>query len=116
MIRGIKGFKELAKQIAQNLKNFVEFLARNGIELVETKKEAVLGSAMKGKSVLFTSVRDAALQKWIVQQGGKMATTVNNADMLVVKEGASNNKTEAALAKGIPILTLEAFKRKYKVQ
>lgn len=116
LIRGVKGFKELSKQIASNLKTFVAFLARNKIELVETKKEAVVGSAMKGKSVLFTSVRDAALQKWIVQQGGKMATTVNNADMLVIKEGASNNKTEAADAKKIPVLTLEAFKRKYKVQ
>lgn len=116
MIRDVKGFKELAKQIAQNLKTFVKFLERNGIELVATKKEAVIGQAMKGKAVLFTSVRDAALQKWIVQQGGKMATTVNNADMLVIKEGASNNKTEAAIAKGIPILTLDAFKRKHKVQ
>lgn len=116
-IRGVRGFKELAKQIATNLKAFVAFLERNGIELVETKKEAVVGSDMKGQAVLFTSVRDAALQKWIVQQGGKIASTVNQATMLVIKEeGVSNNKTEIADTKGIPILTLEKFKRKFKVQ
>jgi NAD-dependent DNA ligase len=117
MIRGIRGFKELAAQIAQNLPNFVKFLKRNGIELVETKKEAVVGAAMKGQAVLFTSVRDAALQKWIVQQGGKIASTVNQATMLIIKEeGVSNNKTVIADTKKIPILTLEKFKRKYKVQ
>lgn len=117
MIRGIRGFKELAAQIAQNLPNFVKFIKRNGIELVETKKEAVVGAAMKGQVVLFTSVRDAAVQKWIVQQGGKIASTVNQATMLIIKEeGARNNKTEIAEAKKIPILPLARFKQKYKVQ
>lgn len=116
LIQSVRGFKQLALPIAQNLKDFLKFCTRNGIDLVAAEKEEVIGSSMSGKSVLFTSVRDAELQKWIVQNGGKIASTVKQASMLVVKEGASNNKTDYASANGIPILTLDEFKRKYKVR
>jgi DNA ligase (NAD+) len=114
-IQSVRGFKELAVPIAQNLKKFLKFCERNGIELVATKKEEITGSKMKGQVVLFTSVRDADLQKWIVQNEGKIASTAKQATMLVIKEGASNNKIDYAIANGIPVLTIDQFKRKYKV-
>ncbi len=115
-IRKLKGFDKLADQIAGNLERFVKFCRRNGIKLKAPKRVDVTGDVMAGKVILFTSVRDNQLQDWIVQNGGKLATTVKQATMLIVKDSsASNAKTEQAIENNIPIVTLAEFRRKYKV-
>lgn len=115
-IRRIKGFDKLADQIAGNLERFVKFCRRNGIKLKAPKRVDVTGDTMAGKAILFTSVRDKQLQDWIVQNGGKLATTVKQATLLIVKDSsASNAKTEQAIENNIPIITLADFRRKYKV-
>lgn len=116
MIRNVRGFKELATQIAENFKVFAKFLRRNGITLVAQEKKAVTGSKMKDQVVLFTSVRDQQAQDWIVANGGKIASTVKQATLLVVKdENASNNKTAEAKKLGTPIISIANFRKKYGI-
>lgn len=115
-IKKIKGFKELAMQIAENMDTFLKFCKRNGIKLVAEKKAAITGAVMQDHAVLFTSVRDDELQAWIVANGGKIASTVKQATMLVVKDDtASNNKTKEAQALNKPILSLATFRKKYGI-
>lgn len=115
-IRDVKGFDKLADQIAGNLNAFVKFCKRNGIKLVAAKKAEVVGSKMKGQSVLFTSVRDAEAQAWIVANGGKIASTVNQATLLITKDAdASNKKTVEAESKGIPVQPIDTFRNKHGI-
>jgi NAD-dependent DNA ligase len=116
-IQQVRGFKALAVPAAEAIPKFRLFLKKLGIKVVSEQKVAVIaGGKMAGKSVLFTSVRDKQLQEWIIAQGGKMASTVKSANLLIVKDQfASNNKTEYAQQNGIPIMTLDQFRTKYKV-
>lgn len=115
-IREVKGFDKLADQIAGNLNAFVKFCKRNGIKLVAAKKAAIVSSKMKGQSVLFTSVRDAEAQAWIVANGGKIASTVNQATLLIVKDAdASNKKTVEAKSKDIPVQSIDTFRNKHGI-
>lgn len=67
-------------------------------------------------SVLFTSVRDKELAEWIVANGGKLASSAKSANLLLVKdEFADNKKTQYANDNGIPVMTVDKFRAKYKV-
>jgi DNA ligase (NAD+) len=115
-IRKVKGFDKLADQIAGNLNAFVKFCKRNGIKLVAAKKAEVTGSKMKGQVVLFTSVRDAEAQNWIVANGGKIASTVKQATLLIVKDASvSNKKTVEAKANGTPVQSIDTFRNKHGI-
>jgi predicted P-loop ATPase len=71
---------------------------------------------MVGMSILFTSVRDKQLAEWIVAQGGKLASSVKSANLLIVKdEFASNNKVDIARLNKTPVMTVDKFRAKYKV-
>ena len=71
---------------------------------------------MVGHTVLFTSVRDAELKNWIEANGGKIASTVKQASILVVKDkDAVNNKIDYARSNRIPIYTVAGFRQKYGI-
>lgn len=115
-IAQIRGFKKLADQIAANLKTFAKFCKRNGITLTAAKAQEVTGNQMAGQAILFTSVRDKEVEKWILANGGKIASTVKQATALIVKEeGASNNKTAEAEKLGKPIIPLQTFRKKHRI-
>lgn len=105
-----------ADLIASTMPAFIKYVRSLDIKVVAAKALKIESSAMKNHSILFTSVRDAELQSWIVRNGGKMASSVKSATTLVVKEGASNNKTEEAARLKIPVLTIDEFKKKFKVK
>jgi DNA ligase (NAD+) len=116
IISNVRGFNKLAVQIADNLKTFAKFCKRNGITLVAAKKAKVTGKTMFGQAVLFTSVRDKPLEEWIVANGGKIASTVKQATVLVVKdENSSNKKTIEAGNLKKPVLTLANFRKKHGI-
>lgn len=115
-IQEVRGFKQLAVPLAKEMPKFRMFLKKLGIKPVAAKKVVAQSAKLAGVSVLFTSVRDKALADWIVANGGKLASTAKSANLLIVKDAfASNNKTEYARANGIPVLTLDQFRTKYKV-
>lgn len=116
IIANVRGFNKLALQIAKNLKKFAKFCKRNGIKLVVQKKAKVTGKSMFGQVVLFTSVRDKQLEEWIIANGGKLASTVKQATMLIVKDKDSKNKkTEEAELLGKPVQTLANFRKKHGI-
>lgn len=115
-VRTVKGFDKLAAQIAGNLATFIKFCKRNGIKLVAAKQVEVSGSKMAGQAVLFTSVRNAEAEKWIIANGGKIASTVKQATLLIVKdESSSNNKITEADSLKIPIQTINTFRNKHGI-
>ncbi len=116
VIKKVKGLDKLAEQIAENLKVFDKFCRRNGITLAAAAKQEITGSVMADQRILFTSIRDAKLQAWIVANGGKIATTVNQATALIVKDkNASNDKTKAADLKGIPVIPIDQFRKTNRI-
>jgi NAD-dependent DNA ligase len=115
-VREVKGFKELAHDVAAGMPKFKMFLTKLKLKPVAPKKTMVMSSKMAGKAVLFTSVRDKALAEWIVANGGKLASSAKSANLLIVKdEFASNAKTDYANANNIPVMSLDKFRAKYKV-
>lgn len=115
-IAKVKGFNKLAHQIAENFSVFLKFCKRNGIKLTQAEKAEVTGSKMAGQVVLFTSVRDKQLQEWIIANGGKIASTVKQATLLIVKDdNASNEKTKEAKSLDKPVLSLARFRKKYGI-
>lgn len=112
-IKKVKGFANLSDQIAVGLPKFSKFIASHGIRLRRQKGPS--SNTLNGLSVLFTSIRDAELADIIKDAGGRIASTVKQANILLVKPGASNNKTDLARSLGIPIMTIDQFRKKYKV-
>lgn len=112
-IQQVKGFKKLAEVVASNLEEFQKFCKRNKLKLINPETPA--GTKMQGQSILFTSVRDKELAKYITDQGGKLASTVKNATALITKAGATNAKIEAAKAAQLPIYTPDEFIKKYRI-
>lgn len=116
IVKTVKGLDKLAEQIAENLKTFNKFCKRNGITLAAAEKQEITGASMEGQRILFTSIRDAKVQAWIIANGGKIATTVNQATALIVKdENASNDKTKAAGIKGIPVIPIAKFRKTNRI-
>lgn len=114
-IEQVAGFQKLASTVAQKLPKFIKFLDHHNLVIVTEKKVKATGSKLDGQAVLFTGVRDPELMKAIKANGGTAASTAKNATMLVTKADYSNKKTEVAEDRGIPIYTVEQFKKKYKL-
>lgn len=112
----VDGIDTLASVIAKKLPRFIRFLERNGLKVVAPVRTKVTGKKMAGQTVLFTSVRDADLKKWIESNGGKIASTVKQASILIVKDkDAVNQKIDYARSNRIPIFTVAGFKQKYGI-
>lgn len=114
-IEEVPGIKTQARVIARRLPKFLKFLERNRIQLVGEVKQAPKSNKLSGVKVLFTSVRDEELLNAILANGGAKASSVKSATHLVVKPGASNSKTAQAEELGLPILTVEQFRKKFKL-
>ena len=116
-ILGMAGYSSTsAANIADTMPLFLRYIKALKIKPVAPVKKKVTGSSMANQAILFTSVRDAALAEWIVANSGKMATSVKNATALIIKEGASNKKTDEAEQRNVPIFTVDEFKKKFKVK
>jgi len=115
-IRKVHGIADTAKTIAERLPKFVEFVAHLGIVIVpEPKKEKPISTKLSGVKILLTGVRDAQLVEDVKKNGGAEASSVKTATHVITKLGNSNNKTEAAEAANIPVMTIESFRKKFKI-
>lgn len=93
---------------------FYDFVARNRLKILpmeEPKKPT--GDKYAGMKVCFTGVRDKELEAEIAAQGGEVVNCVskNTTHLIVADINSSSNKTAKAKSLGIPILTIEDFKR-----
>lgn len=114
-IEEVEGIKTQAAIISKRLPRFVKFLEQNRITLIGEVKQVQSSSRLAKVKVLFTSVRDDDLLQDILSNGGAKASSVKSATHLVVKPGASNKKTDQAEDLGIPIMTVDQFRKKFKL-
>lgn len=93
---------------------FYDFVAKNRLKILpmeEPKKPT--GDKYAGMKVCFTGVRDKALEAEIAAQGGEIASGVSKhtTHLIVADVNSSSSKAVKAKTLGIPILTIESFKR-----
>jgi hypothetical protein len=70
---------------------------------------------LTGKKIVMTKVRDQAIISFVTNQGGSFEDSMKKDVMVLIvksKEDVSN-KTEYATKNGIPIMTVEEFKKEY---
>ena len=82
---------------------------------VEEKKE----KSISGQTVVFTGFRDKNLENNIINSGGKVTTSVSGKTSFVVvggKKGTGSAKETKAAELGIPIYSLEEFKKLYNIR
>ena len=115
-IQQVRGFKDSADAIALGLPKFVRFVKKHNLTIRPPKKVVVKSNTLNGKAYLFTGVRDAAAVEFIKANGGKLASSVKSANVLIVKDSDySNKKTDTARQLGIPVVAIDKFKRKYGI-
>lgn len=114
----LRGFKETtATPFAKGLRPFIEWVSKQPIKFKAVEKVKAKGSKLKGQAVCFTEVRSKDTEKAIVEQGGTIANGVNGKTTILITGDMDSNssKMQKAAALGIPVMTLDKFKKKYGV-
>jgi DNA ligase (NAD+) len=119
LISAIPGFQEkTASMIASGLPKFVKWVQRTGLKVTEVKKVKVKLQSKKlaGQAITFTGFRDKEAESLIVSNGGQVVSFGGRTTILLVSPtGKASTKADKAREKGIDVLTLEQFTRKYKL-
>jgi len=114
---------ENAREFVKNIPAFLGFLKETGLEdklsmapatATATAAPTVEGP-LTGKKIVMTKVRDQAIISFVTNQGGSFEDSMKKDVMVLIvksKEDVSN-KTEYATKNGIPIMTVEEFKKEY---
>ena len=116
-IAGLSGFSESsATAFATKLPIFIKWLKETPITIVKPLKKATTGS-LKGERVVFTGFRDKELAEAVKQQAGEYSDSLTKATTILVydPDGKPGSKKEKAEQMGIRVMTVDAFKRKYKL-
>ncbi len=125
----LEGFDiKTAKQFSTNFKKFKQFFhSLENIKLISVKqlkqppKKAVVktGLLFENMKIIFTGFRDKEMEEFIVNNGGQLSTTVSkNTNLVVYKDGdssSSSSKYIKAKELGIEMITIDNFKKKYKL-
>jgi len=93
---------------------FYDFVAQNRLKILPMEEpQKPTGDKYAGMKVCFTGVRDKALEAEIAAQGGEIVSGVskNTTHLIVADVNSSSSKAVKAKTLGIPILTIESFKR-----
>lgn len=115
-VQAVSGFQQLAHEFAAGLPKVFKLADNLGVKLTVAKKAKPVGSKFADMYITFTGVRDKELQETITQQGGTVQGMKANTNILLIKdESYSNNKTDAAKSKGITVMPVDEFRRKYKL-
>ena len=124
-LKSVKGMAaKSAEAFVSRIGDFVDFLKACGLEkkMMITEKNVSLlpvvdsSHPLFGKSVIITGFRDKNLEESLKKIGAKMGSSVSkNTFLVVVKDSQSEEtgKIEEAKKIGIPIITLDEFKKKY---
>jgi len=131
-IMGIDGFSDItASQFAENLEEFKQFcIDLNKIydishitkkkdikkDITENKEKG--NDKLKGKTVVFTGVRDKDLELYIENSGGKVSSSVSKNTNIVIHSDnpdTSNSKYEKAKELKIKLISITDFKKEFKL-
>jgi NAD-dependent DNA ligase len=114
----IDGFSDTsAEKFAQGFPKFKAWYKESKLKAeVKAKKPKVTGSALKGQAVLMTGFRSAELEALVIKNGGTIASSAKTATILLAKDpNGSSSKLKVARDRGIPVLTEQLFRRRYKL-
>ena len=110
---------ENAREFVKNIPAFLEFLKETGLEdklrAPTTAAAPTVEGPLTGKKIVMTKVRDQAIISFVTNQGGSFEDSMKkDVFVLIVKSKEDvSNKTEYATKNGIPIMTVEEFKKEY---
>ena len=102
------------KQFLEGLPQFFSFMKEAGIPCIAPVEEKVEGNALN-ITVVFTGVRDKELEALIESRGGKVSTSVSKNTTVVVAKDPNEDSAKIKTAKGLglPVVTIEKFKKDY---
>ena len=109
---------ENAREFVKNIPAFLGFLKETGLEdklTAPATAAPTVEGPLTGKKIVMTKVRDQAIISFVTNQGGSFEDSMKKDVMVLIvksKEDVSN-KTEYATKNGIPIMTVEEFKKEY---
>jgi len=105
-----------ATQFIDGLPQFFDFMKDIGISCV-AKRVVVVSKPLLKKDlvVVFTGIRDKELEVEIEGRGGKVGSSVSSKTTVVVAKDPEEltGKVKTAKELGIPVITIESFKKKY---
>ena len=115
--------QENAREFVKNIPVFLGFLKETGLEdkltapatTASATVAPIVEGPLTGKKIVMTKVRDQAIISFVTNQGGSFEDSMKKDVMVLIvksKEDVSN-KTEYAIKNGIPIMTVEEFKKEY---
>jgi len=106
-----------AKQFLEGLPMFFAFMKELGKSCMPLKKVEVAkpNTVLEGLIVVFTGIRVKELEELIESRGGKVGSSISSkTKVLVAKDpNEESSKIKAAKELGIPVLTIDEFKKKY---
>lgn len=113
----VENIKTIATPMAATIVSGAKLAAKVGVTLKKPKKVKVEGSKLAKLDVGFSGVRDADLKELIIRNGGKAGDSMKaSTNVLIVKDPDSgSSKIAKAEDKGIPVMTIVQFKKKYKL-
>ncbi|QYW04824.1 NAD-dependent DNA ligase [Erwinia phage pEa_SNUABM_7] len=117
-ISDIHGIKTKSPDIALACVSAYQLANEIGVKLVAPKRVQVKSSKLKGVNVAFTGIRDRELMQRIVELGGTASDSMKaDTTILIAKDpGSGSAKLQKAMDKGIPVMGLAEFRRKYKLE
>lgn len=98
----------------KGLKPFYDFVAINKLKILPMDEPTkVVGNKYAGMKICFTGIRDKELEQLIITQGGEIVNGVSKktTHLIVADTKSTSGKMVKAVQFGIPILTIESFKK-----
>lgn len=117
-VLGLNGFAEKsANDFIQNISGFLTWIKTEGLSRFLNKTptsnttQKTTTDKLKNKTLVFTGFRDKELEDFVIDNGGKLTTSVTKqTHMLIYKEGGKGSKVEKAKSLGVHTVTLDNFK------
>jgi len=118
-VMNIEGFAEIsAKSYVNNYDKFFDFIKDLPINIQQKTEMVTVGNDLEGASFVFTGIRVPEYEKFIVENGGKIGSSISRSTThLVMKtKGSGSSKEKKAIELGIKIVTVDELENmlKYK--
>jgi NAD-dependent DNA ligase len=118
MIKKIDGFDDkTAIKFSENIDEFCNFLKELNVTYENKFKEMKVGNKFKDMNIVFTGFRDKELEEKIINEGGKIVTSVSkNTNLIIcIDKNESSNKMDKAKNLNIKIMLKDEFIKKYNI-
>lgn len=119
-IMSVEGFSDKsADLLLDGMPKFIEWLKIHSFIKLEkpSEKQKPKGDKFAGMVVVFTGVRNADMEKVIVDGGGVIGSAVSGKTTLIIAKdpSESSSKLNKARETGIPIMGIDAFAKQYSL-